>query len=187
MGPLLGSPTPARTASAEPGPAPSSQDAEGSPLSRPVVLVAGARFGLLLGLGVWVGVALAALALAPVVYARLERANADELAAALFERVDRLLLAALALLVVALGTQAVLNRAVPPGSLLLPLAGMAGSRLVAAFAVGPGLRALRGRLRDAHAPAHEAERRAHSRLQGAWILLLTLEVCLGLYGLFAAS
>jgi hypothetical protein len=152
-----------------------------------LALVVGARFGLLLGLAVWTGVAVATLALAPVVYAKLETAQAHDLAGAVFERVDRLLLAAMGLLVVALGARVVLDRAAPPGSLLLPLAGMAGSRLVAAFAVGPALRALRGRLRDANAPATEAERGAYSRLHSAWILLLTLEVCLGLYALFAVS
>jgi hypothetical protein len=149
--------------------------------------VVAARFGLLVGLSVWMGVAAATLVLTPVVYAKLERAQADEVAAAIFTRVDRLLLAALALLVLTMGARVVLDRAAPPGTLLLPLAGMAGSRLVAAFAVGPAMRALRGRLGDANAPASEAERSAHQRLHGAWLVLLTLEVCLGLYALFAAS
>jgi hypothetical protein len=149
--------------------------------------VVAARFGLLLGLAVWTGVAIATLALAPVVYAKLERAQADDVAGALFARVDRLLLGALGLLILTMGARVVLDRAAPPGSLLLPLAGMAGSRLVAAFAVGPAHRALRGRLRDANAPSSEAERSAFLRLHGAWLVLLTLEVCLGLYALFAAS
>jgi hypothetical protein len=158
-------------------------------VNRPVslALVVAARFGLLLGLAVWTGVALATLALAPVVYAKLERAQADDLAGALFGRVDQLLLGALALLVLTLGTRVVLDRAAPPGSLLLPLAGMAVSRLVAAFAVSPAHRALRGRLGDANAPATDAERSAFGRLHGAWLLLLTLELCLGLYAVFAAS
>jgi hypothetical protein len=158
-------------------------------LNRPVALalVVASRFGLLLGLTVWTGLALATLALAPVVYAKLERAQADDVAQALFARVDRLLLGALGLLVVALGLRTVVDHAAPPGSLLLPLAGMTGSRLVAAFAVSPALRALRGRMGDANAPASEAERAAYGRLHGAWLILLTLEVCLGLYALFAAS
>jgi hypothetical protein len=149
--------------------------------------VVAARFGLLLGLAVWTGVAIATLALAPVVYAKLERPQADEVAGALFARVDRLLLGALGLLIVTMGARVVLDRAAPPGSLLLPLAGMAGSRLIAAFAVGPAHRALRGRLRDSNAPSSELERSAFIRLHGAWLVLLTLEVCLGLYALFAAS
>jgi hypothetical protein len=149
--------------------------------------VVAARFGLLLGLCVWTGLALATLVLAPVVYAKLERAQADDVAGALFVRVDRLLLGALALLVVALATRVSLDHAAPPSSLLLPLAGMAASRLVAAFALGPALRAFRLRLRDANAPANEHERSAHSRLHGAWLVMLTAEVCLGLYALFAAS
>jgi hypothetical protein len=158
-------------------------------LNRPVALalVVGTRFALLLGLTLWTGLAVATLVLAPVVYAKLERAQADDVAQAVFARVDRLLLGALVLLVVALSARVILDHAAPPGSLLLPLAGMAGSRLVAAFAVAPALRALRARMGDANAPASEAERSAHGRLHGAWLLLLTLEVCLGMYALFAAS
>jgi hypothetical protein len=149
--------------------------------------VVAARFGLLLGLALWTGVAIATLALAPVVYSKLERAQADEVAGALFGRVDRLLLGALGLLVLTMGARVVLDRAAPPATLLLPLTGMGGSRLVAAFAVGPALRALRGRMSDANAPASEAERAAFGRLHGAWLVLLSLEACLGLYALFAAS
>lgn len=158
-------------------------------MNRPLALalVVASRFGLLLGLTVWAGLAIATLALAPVVYAKLERAQADEVAGALFARVDRLLLGAMGLLLVALLARTILDRAAPTGSLLLPLAGMVGSRLVAAFAVGPALRALRVRMRDANAPASEAERAAYSRSHGAWLVLLTLEVCLSLYALFAAS
>jgi hypothetical protein len=156
-------------------------------VNRPLVLVIMSRFGLLLGLAVWMGLALATLALAPVVYAKLERAQADDVAGALFARVDRLLLGVLALLILSLGLRVIADHAAPPGTLLLPLAGMAGSRLVSAFAVSPALRALRARMGDANAPANEAERSAYGRLHSAWLILLTLEVCLGLYALFAAS
>lgn len=145
------------------------------------------RFGLLLGLAVWTGVAVATLAIAPVLAARLERAQAEEVAAAVFQRVDRVLLAALAVLAAALVARVTLDRAAPPGSLLLPLGAMAASRLVASLVVGPAHRALRGRMRDANAPASEAERGAFHRLHGAWLLLLTLEACLGLYALYAVS
>jgi hypothetical protein len=158
-------------------------------LNRPVslALVVATRFGLLLGLTVWTGLALATLVLAPVVYAKLERAQADEVAQALFARVDRILLGVLGLLVVSLGGRVAADHAAPPGTLLLPLAIMAGSRLVAAFVVSPALRALRARMGDANAPASDAERNVYGRLHGAWLILLTLEVCLGLYALFAAS
>lgn len=158
-------------------------------MNRPVALalVVAARFCLLLGLTLWTGLAVATLILAPVLYTKLERAQADDVAGALFTRVDRLLLGALLLLAIALSARVVLDHAAPPGSLLLPLAVMAGSRLVGAFVVGPALRALRARLRDANAPASDAERQAFGRLHGAWLVLLTLEVCLGLYALFAAS
>jgi hypothetical protein len=158
-------------------------------VNRPLALalVVASRFGLLLGLTIWTGVAVATLVLAPVVYGKLERAAADEMAGAVFARVDQLLLGALVLLGVALGARVVLDRAAPPGTLLLPLAAMAVSRLVAAFVVAHAMRAMRGRLRDASAPATADERNAYTRLHGAWLLLLTLEVCLGLYALFAAS
>jgi hypothetical protein len=152
-----------------------------------LALVVGTRFGLLVGLALWTGLAVATLTLAPIVYARLPRAQADEVAGALFARVDHLLLGALGLLVLTLGARVVLDRAAPPGTLLLPIAAMAGSRLVAAFAVAPALRALRTRLGDTTGPASEAERGAFHRLHGAWLVLLTLEACLGLYALFAAS
>ena len=154
-------------------------------MNRPLALVA--HFGLLLGLTLWAGLAVATLSLTPVVYAKLERAQADDVAGALFARVDQLLLAALAVLIVALGLQSVIDRAAPPGALLLPLVGMAGSRLVSAFAVNPALRALRVRMRDANAPASDAERAAYGRLHGAWLVLLTVEVCLAVYALFRAS
>lgn len=156
-----------------------------SPLAHAFVVAS--RFGLLLGLALWTGVAVATLAMAPVVYAKLDRAQADEVAGALFVRVDRMLLGALGLLVLSVVLRAAFERITPPGTLLLPLAVMAGSRLVAAFAVGPALRALRARLGDASAPASDAERAAHARLRGTWLVLLAVETLLGLFGLFAAS
>jgi hypothetical protein len=152
-----------------------------------LALVVAARFGVLLGLSVWMGVALATLLLTPMLLARLEKAQADELAAAAFRRVDRLLTCAMVLLAFALGSRVVLDRLVPPGTVLAPLAAMALSRLVAALVIGPAHRALVPRLRDANAPASEAERRAFGRLRSAWLLLLTLEACLGLYALYAVS
>jgi hypothetical protein len=152
-----------------------------------LAFVVAARFGLLLGLALWTGLSVATLTLAPIVYAKLPRGQADEVAGALFARVDRLLLGALGLLVLTLGARVVLDRAAPPGTLMLPIAGMGASRLVAAFAVSPAHRALRGRLGDTSAPASEAERGAFHRLHGTWLVLLTLEACLGLYALFAAS
>jgi hypothetical protein len=146
-----------------------------------------ARFFLLLGLSVWTGLALATLALTPVVYGKLERAQADDVADALFARVDRMLLVALSVIGVALGARVIHDKAAPPAHLLLPLAGMAGALLVAAFAVAPAMRALRQRLGDANAPASEAERSAYGRLHSAWLLLLILEVFLGVYTLFAAG
>ncbi len=150
-------------------------------------LVVAGRFGLLLGLALWMGLAAATLALSPVLFAKLERAQAHDIAASLFRRVDRLLIVALGLLAVAMAVRLLLDPAPPAPSLLLPLAAMAGSRLISALAVGPAQRALVGRLRDANSPASDAERTAFGRLHNAWMLLLTFEACVGLYGLYAVS
>lgn len=156
---------------------------------RPVTLalIVATRFGLLLGLAVWTGLALATLLLTPILAGKLERAQADEVAGALFARVDRLLVVAVIVLAVSLGMRVALDQAAPPSNLLLPLGAMAASRLIAAFTVGPALRALRNRMRDANAPANEAERSAFGRLNSSWVLLLATEACLGLYALFAVS
>lgn len=152
-----------------------------------LALVVAARFGLLLALAAWLGVALATLAFTPVLYARLEKTQAHEVAGALFQRADRLMFGAMGLLVLALGSRVVLDRAAPPGSLLLPVAGMVASRLVAGLVVRPAAGALRTRLRDANAPATDAERGAFGRLHGATLMLVALEACLALYALFAVS
>lgn len=152
----------------------------------PIVLVA-SRFGLLVSLAVWTGLAVSVLLLAQVLAAKLERPQSDEVAQAVFQRADQVLLGAIVLLGLALAARAWLDRSAPAGMLLLPIAVMVGSRLCAAFALAPALRALRGRMLDANAPASESERAAFRRLHGAWILLLALEACLGLYALFSIS
>ncbi len=152
-----------------------------------LALVVAARFGLLLGLALWIGLALAAPLLAPVLFSKLERASAEDVAGAIFRRVDHLLLASMALVFVALVARVALDRAAPHGGLLAPTAAMAAARLVAAMAVAPAREALRVRLRDANAPASDAERTAFRRLHGAWLLLVSLELGLGLYALYTVS
>ena len=158
-------------------------------MPRPVALalVIAARFGLLLGLAMWLGLVLATLLLAPVLYRKLARPQAHDVASAFFLRLDRLLLAAMALVILALGSRMVLDRAAPPGNLWFPVACMVGSRLIAALVMGPAGRAFHARLQDANAPASDAERGAFDRLYAASMILLTLEACLALYALFAIS
>jgi hypothetical protein len=152
-----------------------------------LALIVASRFALLLGLAVWIGVALGTLLLVPVLFRKLARPQANELVGAVFARVDQVLLAALGVAALGLGSRVVLERAAPPSHMLLALGIMAGSRLVSTLAVGPALRAFLSRLRDANAPASDAERSAFSRLYGAALVLLAVELCLALYALFSVS
>jgi hypothetical protein len=152
-----------------------------------LALVVAARFGLLLGMALWLGLVVGALLIVPVLFKRLARPQAHDVIGAVLHRVDRLLLGAMALVLLALGSRMVLDRAAPPGSLALPVACMVASRLIGALVMGPAGRALHARLQDANAPASDAERGAFDRLHAASLILLTLEACLGLYALFAVS
>lgn len=152
-----------------------------------LALVVAARFGLLLGLAVWFGLTLASLLLAPVLFKKLARPQAHEVAAAFFARIDRILFGAMVLVLVALGARIVLDRAAPPSGVLLPIAGMIGARLIGALVVRPAGGALHARVQDANSPANDAERGAFERLHAASIILITLEACLGLYALFSVS
>jgi hypothetical protein len=150
-------------------------------------LVIASRFGMLLGLALWLGLGLALLLSFPVIEKQLPPAQARELAGALSRRIDKLLFVALVLVLLGLLARITLDRAAPPTGLVVPVAVMALSRLLAALAVSPTLGALLHRLRDANAPASADERAAFSRLQGARGLLLSLEVCLCLYAFLAVS
>jgi hypothetical protein len=156
---------------------------------RPLVLtlVVASRFGLLLGLALWLGLATALLLGLPVLRRSLPAPHAAEAVASLMRRLEQVLFLAVTLVWVALTARVVLDRAAPPTSLILPVAIMTCARLLAALAVSPAIRALRARMRDANAPATDAERSAFGRLDGARSLLVTLEVCLALYALFAVS
>jgi hypothetical protein len=158
-------------------------------LARAVVLalVVASRFGLLLGLALWVGLGIALLLLLPVVQRQLPAAQADDVVGAAVRKVETVLYIAAALVMIALGARVLLDRAAPPTTLVLPVMGMIISRLLSALAVSPSVRALRQRLRDANAPATDAERSAFGRLEGARRLLLSLEVCLALYALYAIA
>jgi hypothetical protein len=152
-----------------------------------LALVVASRFGVVAGLALWIAAGVAALVAVPLLFRKLERARAEEVAAALLLRLDFVVLGAALVLLVSLGARIALDGAAPPRTLLLPIAGALLSRLVAALAVGPAYRALRIRLANANAPASDAERAAFGRLHGASLLLHTLELCLIFYALYAVS
>ncbi len=158
-------------------------------MTRPytLALVVASRFGLLAGLTLWIAAGVTVVLVVPLLFRKLERPQAEQVTAAVLGRMDRLLLLAAIVLGVSLGSRMVLDGAPPPGSLLLPIGAMMASRLIAALAVGPALRALGTRMRDANAPANDAERGAFGRLQGASMLLHSLELCLAFYALYAVS
>jgi hypothetical protein len=153
---------------------------------RPIVLalVVASRFGLLLGLALWLGLGAAALLALPLAGGPPQEGEA---AAALLRRIEGVLFGALGLVLLALTARTILDRAAPATSVIGPVAAMAVSRLLLAFAVSPAMRALRLRLADVAAPATAAERGAHGRLEAARALLMTLEVILALYALYAIS
>ena len=122
-------------------------------------LVVASRFGMLLGLALWLGLAASLLLSLPAIARHLPEGQSRELTAALVGRFDRLLVLAVALVLVGLGARILIDRAAPPTSLILPVAAMTLVRVVSAFT-----------------------RKAAVRTQ-----LQSLEVCLGLYALWAIS
>jgi hypothetical protein len=149
--------------------------------------VVASRFGMLLGLALWLGLGVALLLTLPVVQKHLPQPKARELGDAITARLDAMLYGAVGLVVIALLARIYVDRAAPPSSLIIPVAVMTLARLVSALTFSPALRALLVRMRNESAPASDAELSAFSRLAGARGLLLTLEVCLSLYALYAVS
>jgi hypothetical protein len=150
-------------------------------------MVVGGRYLALLALTVWVGLALGALVMVPALFQSLQRPQAHEMAAPMLVRADRVLLGAMALLIVGLSVLSTTTQVMPPAHLLVALAVMTGLRLIGSLAVGPAARAMRSRVNDALAPASPDERRAFERLHTTSLLLLALEVGLGCYALFILS
>ncbi len=150
-------------------------------------MVVGGRFGVLLGLMVWLGLALGLLVLLPGLYRAAERAQARQLASALMGRAERMLLAGMGLLGLSLTAQAFVGQAPEAGRWWVILAVMTGLRLIGWLALSPATRAMQARLRDANAPASDDERRAFERLHGASLAMLTVEFGLGVYALFVIS
>ena len=142
---------------------------------------------MLFGLALWVGLAMALLLTLPVVERRLPAGQARELSDAITARLDGTLYLAVLLVVVALAARVIIDRAAPPSSLIIPVAIMTVARLLCALTFSPALRALLVRMRNESAPASEAEKSAFGRLARARGLLLTLEVCMSLYALYAVS
>lgn len=151
-------------------------------------LVQWARFGMLLALALWMGTAIGLMLTTPVLFKRLERDQAGDIAGLMLGRADRFFLFfCIPLLAAGVGFRIVSDGSAPPLTFAALVGGMALSRLIAALAVAPGIRALRPRLRDANAPATDAEKAAFRRLHGASMLLMTLEIVLGGYALFVLS
>jgi hypothetical protein len=152
-----------------------------------LAFVVASRFGMLFGLALWVGLGIALLLTLPIVQKHLPPPKAREVGDAITARLDLVLYAAVGLVVVALAARVFIDRAAPPGSLIIPVAVMTVARLLSALTLSPALRALLVRLGDEQASASDAEKGAFTRLAGARSLLLTLEVCLSLYALYAVS
>lgn len=112
----------------------------------------------LLLLGLSLWLGLAAALL--VVAPVLER---EAIAPAVARRLDRALFGALGLVVIALAGRALVDGVAPATSLVAPVAAMAGARVLAALAL------------------------SRTRLLAARPLLVTAEVCLALYALYALS
>ena len=130
-----------------------------------LALVVASRFGMLLGLALWLGLSSALVLLLPAVERQLPPEQAAPLSRALFLRGELALIGAAALVLLGLGARVMIDQAAPPTSIGLPVAAMTLVRVVSlSFVV----------LRRPAAPAVRS-------------LLLTLEVCLSLYSLYAVS
>jgi len=130
-----------------------------------LALVVASRFGMLLGLALWLGLSTALVLLLPAVERQLPPEQAAPLSRALFLRGDLALVGAAALVLLGLGARVMIDQAAPPTSIGLPVAAMTLVRVVSLLFVV---------LRRPVAPAVRS-------------LLLTLEVCLSLYSLYAVS
>jgi hypothetical protein len=129
-----------------------------------LALVVASRFGMLLGLALWLGLSTALVLLLPAIERQLPPEQATPLSRALFLRGDLALVGAAALVLLGLGARVMIDQAAPPTSIALPVAAMTLVRVVSlSFVV----------LRRP-APAVRS-------------LLMTLEVCLSLYSLYAVS
>lgn len=154
-----------------------------------LALVVASRFGLLCGLGLWLGVGVAQLALLPAVEKASPSPGGPALAAALQPRLELVLFIALALVLAGLGLRVVFDRAAPPSALLAPVAALTGLRLLSATAISPRLRAgwrkpSGPRGQDPGDGRAGTETSRWSMVQG-W--LSTLEVCFCLFALYALA
>jgi hypothetical protein len=165
-------------------------------VARPLfhALVGASRFGLLLGLALWLGLGVALCLQLPLFARRSGGAPTAALATALLRRLERTVLLAMILVIAGLVARVIIDRAAPPTTLVAPIAAMVLSRLLAALAVSPSLRVLHARVgsvdgdsEPAPAAATPAERSAFGRLDSARRLLVTLEVCLALYAIYAIA
>jgi hypothetical protein len=124
--------------------------------------VVASRFGMLLGLALWLGLSAGALMAVTTVARRLPSGDGDPLLTALVNRFDRWLLLAVALVLVGLGARVLIDRSAPPSGIALPVLAMTATRALAMLC-------------------------SWKRRRQARDLLQTLEVCLALYALYAIS
>lgn len=118
---------------------------------------------MLFGLALWVGLGVATLLILSVFERHLEPHldpdKSREVQSAVLRRLQAALYLAVVLVIVALAARVVIDRAAPPTGLVVPVAIMTMARLLSAWA----------------------------RLASVRQLLLSLEVCLSLYALYAVS
>jgi hypothetical protein len=125
-----------------------------------LALVVASRFGMLLGLALWLGLAVAVLLALPIIERQLPAGDAAAVSGVLVRRLNLALLGAALLVLLGVGARVLLDRAAPPTSIVAPVAAMTAVRLLSLALVGRP--AARG-------------------------LLLTAEVCLAFYALYAVS
>lgn len=144
-----------------------------------------ARFLLLLGLALWIGLPIALLLQSRIIGRYLAKPQTQDLMALLIPSLDRLLLVALGIVLLGQATLAFQNKALPPSPQLIVLGAMVLLRLLEAFAISAALRALRLRVREPN--ANDSDRRAFVRLYGTSHLLLGVEAVLAIILLLQIS
>jgi hypothetical protein len=95
-----------------------------------LALVVASRFGMLLGLSLWLGLTTALVLLLPAVERQLPPEQSAPLSRALYLRGDLALVGAAALVLLGLGARVMIDRAAPPTSIGLPVAAMTLVRVV---------------------------------------------------------
>lgn len=153
----------------------------------PVATVALFRFLHLFALALWVGGgAFTAFAVAPAVFQHAgARRVAGDVNAAIFRRLDRLILGCLFVLAASEGVEASTGLSTRDALRILFEGAMATMALASMFVVSPRIRALRPHI-DPDKPPEEdpsPERARFGRLHGASVMLLLGQLVLGAFAL----